>query len=312
MLEKIMLLEVEHLSKEFHKNHQRRKAVQDVSFKLPEGKITAFLGPNGAGKTTTIKLILGLIIKDQGKISFDGQKINNNFSPILSQTGALLEGTRNLYWSMSVLENFKYWGRYKGLTKKDAAKRGIELLNLFNLEDKKNTLVKELSLGMQQIVSICCACLGRPKMLILDEPTLGLDINAVQVMKKVLIKLASVENISIIITTHEMNFAQDVADEMILINHGKVVYGGDLNTALTNFNREIIYQLQFSRDLHKQETNQLQNIGEFTKNKINYEFKFTDINQTPKLLQVLSTLPVININRKKKDLADLLRNYVGD
>ncbi|MDF7639865.1 ABC transporter ATP-binding protein [Lactobacillus sp. ESL0791] len=307
-----MLLDVKNISKTFTKDGKSKKAVADVSFSLKQGEITVFLGPNGAGKTTTIKLILGLIMQDQGHVLFQGHDLAASTIPLLQKTGALLEGTRNIYWNLSITENFAYWGRYKGLSKKAAIEQGLELLRLFNLENKKDTPVKELSLGMQQTVSICCACLGDPELLILDEPTLGLDVNAVAVMEDVLRKLARERKMAILITTHEMKFAQEIADKMILINHGKLIFKGSLAATLAKFNQQVVYRLNFSRVLTSEEQRNLADLGKLSLGKPDYLLELEKQEDTPTLMTKLGQLPVTAVNRENKTLTDLFRTFVGE
>lgn len=204
------LLTVDGLSKKYKDTN--KKAVNDVSFQINHGDLVVFLGPNGAGKTTTLKMILNLIIPDEGKIYFEGQETTNKGLILLKNTGALLEGSRNMFWSLSPIENFVYWGGQRGLTKNVAEKKGVELLKQFGLFKKRNVPITSLSRGMQQAVGICCAMIAEPKLLILDEPTLGLDIKSTQVVISILKKLAS-NGVGILITTHQLDFAQKVAEK---------------------------------------------------------------------------------------------------
>lgn len=162
------LLSVNNISKTYQKAH--KKAVSDVSFNVDSGDIVAFLGPNGAGKTTTLKMILNLVSPDKGTVVFDGKDVTHNNLFLLKNTGVLLEGSRNMYWALSPMENFVYWGGQRGLSKKEAEKRGETFLKQFGLLDKKYTSITRLSRGMQQVVGICCAMIAEPKLLILDEP----------------------------------------------------------------------------------------------------------------------------------------------
>ena len=132
------ILEVKNLTKKFVNNKKIITAVNDISFSIKQGEIVSFLGPNGAGKTTTIKIILDLINKDDGEIFFLDRKLNNNVSDLLRNTGIVLEGTRNIYWNLSPIENFAYWGRCRGISKRKAINSGIELLAKFGLVVKKD------------------------------------------------------------------------------------------------------------------------------------------------------------------------------
>lgn len=223
------LLSVNNISKTYQKAH--KKAVSDVSFNVDSGDIVAFLGPNGAGKTTTLKMILNLVSPDKGTVVFDGKDVTHNNLFLLKNTGVLLEGSRNMYWALSPMENFVYWGGQRGLSKKEAEKRGETFLKQFGLLDKKYTSITRLSRGMQQVVGICCAMIAEPKLLILDEPTLGLDLNATQIMIKSL-NMLSANGVGILVTTHQMAFAQEIANKILLINHGKLVFSNSIKDSL--------------------------------------------------------------------------------
>ncbi len=114
------LLSVNHISKTYRKTN--KKAVCDVSFELDAGDIVAFLGPNGAGKTTTLKMILNLVSPDNGSIFFDGKDVTRNNLLLLKNAGVLLEGSRNMFWALSPMENFVYWGGQRGLNREEAKK----------------------------------------------------------------------------------------------------------------------------------------------------------------------------------------------
>ncbi|EFB62905.1 hypothetical protein HMPREF9209_0375 [Lactobacillus gasseri 224-1] len=110
-----MLLKVRNLSKSFQNG---TRAIEDLSFDIPAGKITAFLGFNGAGKTTSLKIILNLLLPDEGKIYFENKLLKNDFTPLLKQTGVVLESARNMFYALTPMENFIYWGAQRGLNKK--------------------------------------------------------------------------------------------------------------------------------------------------------------------------------------------------
>ena len=132
------MIEFRSITKEYKKGI---KAVDNLNLKLEEGKIFGFLGPNGAGKTSTLKMILNLISPDQGQIFFQGQDVTHKNLPLLKNTGVLLEGSKNMFWSLSPIENFIYWGGQRGLNKKEATEKGLFLLKRFNLLVKKIQLL---------------------------------------------------------------------------------------------------------------------------------------------------------------------------
>ena len=305
------ILEVKNLTKKFVNNKKIITAVNDISFSIKQGEIGSFLGPNGAGKTTTIKIILDLINKDDGEIFFLDRKLNNNVSDLLRNTGIVLEGTRNIYWNLSPIENFAYWGRCRGISKRKAINSGIELLAKFGLVGKKDVPVKDLSLGMQQIVSVCCAVLTSPQLLLLDEPTLGLDIKTIKKMEAFLKELARDKKTGILITTHQLEFAQTISDSILLINEGKIIYTNSIRQALDKFNSRKQYAVDFERCLTNEEYECLKKIGQIEQ--LSDKKYLVNINTGEKLrflLASLSKMPILEIKVRTKKLEDIFMEYI--
>lgn len=176
------LLEVENLRKTFRSGSGDVEAVRGISLKIEEGIVLGFLGPNGAGKTTTIKMIAGLVRPDSGSIRVAG--LNPHDGPeALRHIGAVLEGNRNIYWRLTPLENLEYFGVLKGMAAKVARAKGREILERFGLAEKMKSPVQELSRGMQQKIAIAVALVHEPSLLLLDEPTLGLDVEAAAIAR---------------------------------------------------------------------------------------------------------------------------------
>ncbi len=196
-------------------------AVKDVSLSIDRGEVLAFLGPNGAGKTTSIKMIAGLIQPDEGSVRV------NSYNPhadtrAFASIGAVLEGNRNLYWRLTPEENLAYFGVLRGLSPKVARQRGRELLDRFELSHKRKSVVQQLSRGMQQKVAIAVALVHDPALLLLDEPTLGLDVEATETVKR-LIREVAAEGKGILLTTHQLDVAEDLSDRTAIINQGEIV-----------------------------------------------------------------------------------------
>ena len=161
-------IEVIHLTK----HYGTVKAVDDISFSVKKGSICGILGPNGSGKTTTIKSICNLVIPDNGNIKICGKDNKKSANRI----SAVFEGTRNLYWRLTPRENLRYFAGIRGLGGKRLEKDIDRLLDKFNLTDKKNVVVNNLSRGMQQKVAVAMTLICNTDVVLLDEPTLGLDV----------------------------------------------------------------------------------------------------------------------------------------
>lgn len=216
-------IRIEHLVKSFRGGDKKLfRAVSDLSLEVRQGEILAFLGPNGAGKTTTIKMILGLIRPDQGQITVNGLDVEQHQAAVLRQVGAVLEGNRNIYWDLTVEENLRYWGTLKEVPLSHLKVKIPELLAFFDLTDKRRTIGKQLSRGMQQKLAIACALIHDPEILLLDEPTLGLDVAAARMVKERVVQLSREHGRTVLLTTHQLDVAQELCQRVAIITRGEL------------------------------------------------------------------------------------------
>ncbi|WP_345739430.1 ABC transporter ATP-binding protein [Virgibacillus salarius] len=231
------IIEVKNLKKVYKKRKTKESliAVDDISFSVNRGEILGLLGPNGAGKSTMIKMICGLLIPDDGSIIVNGINTQKKRLDALRHISAVLEGNRNLYWRLSVKENLEYFAGNRGLSSKDIAEQIEGLLTKFNLKDKENELVNRLSRGMQQKLAIAVAMLADSDIILLDEPTLGLDIETSYEVRELLKSIAKGYNRTIIISSHDMDVIQAICNRTIVINYGKVVANDNVENLLRLF-----------------------------------------------------------------------------
>ncbi|MEK3886293.1 ABC transporter ATP-binding protein [Bacillus sp. FSL K6-3431] len=229
------ILEVNNLNKTFNKKDKAVHAIENVSFTVKRGSVVGLLGHNGAGKTTTIKCILGLMKPTSGEIKVDGLDMKKNLRKSLRKVGAVLEGNRNIYWNLTPLENLIFFANLVGIPKKVAKEKGLELLRRFQLESKIQTKVADLSRGMQQKVAICAALIREPDLLLLDEPTLGLDVETTLHMKDLLLQLAKEENRAIVITSHQLDLIEDICESVIIMQNGKIISEEEVSKLLHLF-----------------------------------------------------------------------------
>ncbi len=201
------------------KKYGNRRAVDNISFKVFEGEIFGFLGPNGAGKTTTIKMIAGLAKPTTGDIFVCDQSVTKKFEKAIRYVGGIIENPE-LYKNLTGLENLKYFASlYPNVTRQ----RIDDVVRLVGMENRINDKVKTYSLGMRQRVGIAQALLHNPKLLILDEPTNGLDPNGVLEMRAFLKNIAHKEKISILISSHILAEMELICDTICIIDNGKIV-----------------------------------------------------------------------------------------
>lgn len=238
-------------------------AVDNISFSVDKGHICAILGPNGSGKTTTIKSICNLLIPDNGEIKLEGKDNRKAIDKI----AALFEGTRNLYWRLTPRENLRYFAGIRGLGGKNIERTIDELLERFNLTDKKNVTVNSLSRGMQQKVAIAMTLICNTDIVLLDEPTLGLDIDSFMDIKNILKDIARDMKKTVLLSTHDMNLVQDVCDDVVVLNKGKIVAQDTLVNLLDMF-KSMTYEFILLKSLSTEEKDYLL--------KLEYNFYFTN------------------------------------
>lgn len=194
--------------------------VNHIDLRVPEGCVYGFLGPNGAGKTTTLKLLLGLLKPTAGAITFFGQKMTEkNRLSILKHTGSLIESP-SYYGHLTGLENLQIIAKLKKVPASEIT-QVLQTVRLYEQRDKK---VRQYSLGMKQRLGIAMALLGNPRVLILDEPTNGLDPAGIQEIREFIRELPVIRQMTVIVSSHLLSEMEQMADMVGIINHGRLIF----------------------------------------------------------------------------------------
>jgi ABC-2 type transport system ATP-binding protein len=219
--EVVPLIKVENLVKRFGE----LAAVDDVSFEVKRGEVFAFLGPNGAGKTTTIKMLTTLLRPTSGRVELDGLDPVAKRDEVRKRFGVVFQDP-SLDQDLTAWENMEIHGVLYGVPRKVRRERAEELLKLFELWERRDALVKTYSGGMRRRLEIARGLLHTPKVLFLDEPTLGLDPQSRNQMWTHVKKLNESDQVTVFLTTHYMDEAERVADRISVIDHGRIVATG--------------------------------------------------------------------------------------
>lgn len=198
-------------------------AVNGLDLSIAEGEVYALLGHNGAGKTTTLRLLLGLLEPDGGEVNVFGRNPIQEGHSVRGLCGVLSEDT-GLYESLTVWDNLMYYADIYGMSRVESSSRIDELLRTFELHEKKRTMIKGLSTGMKKKVALIRAILHKPRLLILDEPTNGLDPVNTTDLRKMLLRLAKNEGTTIIMTTHHLEEVQKLCDRITILRHGRSIF----------------------------------------------------------------------------------------
>ena len=228
------IIEISHLNKTFGEV----KAVQDLSFQVREGELFAFLGVNGAGKSTTINIMCGQLAKDTGSVHIDGSDLDKDLDNIKCSLGVVFQNSV-LDKDLSVRDNLQSRAALYGISGKDFKERLAELAKLLEFEDLLKRTVGKLSGGQRRRVDIARALLHRPKILILDEPTTGLDPQTRNILWKVVGDLRKNEGMTVFLTTHYMEEAVD-ADYVVILDSGKIAAEGTPLTLKNTYTGDFI------------------------------------------------------------------------
>ena len=208
------VLELKNVSKTFGK----RKVIDNLSLEVKEGEIFGFLGPNGAGKTTTIKMILKLIDNDEGTIKVNGYDTEKQFEKAMECIGAIVENP-DMYKYMSGIDNLKLHARIRNVSKQ----RIDEVLKLVELDNRSKEKVGKYSLGMKQRLGLAITLLHKPKVLILDEPTNGLDPAGIKKLRDILKEISHKDGVAVFVSSHILSEMQLMCDRVAVIDNGKIV-----------------------------------------------------------------------------------------
>ena len=217
------MLQIEHLSKTF----DTIKAVDDISFEVTEGEIFGFLGPNGAGKTTTISIIAGLLKPDSGKIHINSLDLDGDLKKIKRLMGVVPQEMA-FYEELTAKENLLFWGKLYGVRKKELDERVQYYLEKTGLLGRENDALKKYSGGMKRRINLIIGLIHEPKLLLLDEPTIGIDVQTKLNIYEI-IKEASSNGTTILYTTHNLQEAEELCHRIAVLDLGKILALGTLD-----------------------------------------------------------------------------------
>lgn len=219
----------------FHRKYNDVHAVKDASFEIGPGEVVGFLGPNGAGKTTTLKMLTGLIHPSAGRAEVVGHAPFDRRSDFLRQITLVMGQKQQLMWDLPAMDSLRINAAVYGVPDDEAKRRIDELAGLLSLEAELYRPVRKLSLGERMKCELVAALLHRPKVLFLDEPTLGLDINAQTAVRSFLRQYNADHDAAILLTSHYMADITALCERVIIIHHGRVMHDGSLDDIVKTF-----------------------------------------------------------------------------
>ncbi len=292
----------------FHRRHVDTRAVDDVSFQIKEGEFVGFLGPNGAGKTTTLKMLSGLLYPTSGSASVLGY-IPWERKDAMKRQISLLMGQKNaLWWDLPARESLELNRVIYGIAKKDFEKIMGELTELLDARDQLDVMVRELSLGQRMKMELIAALLHGPRVLFLDEPTIGLDVVSQKTVREFLKHHNATSRTTILLTSHYMQDIEELCERVILIDHGRVMFDGALEGIVEQFSGSKIVDVKFSRPTAA-DFGSLGSILERTPESVKIEVPRTSVADVCRF--VLDRAPVADLTVAELPIEEVIRNVFG-
>jgi ABC-2 type transport system ATP-binding protein len=297
------------------------KAVDGVSFDIYKGEIFGLLGPNGAGKTTTIKMITGLLRPTSGTVHVMGEDVDKNQMEALGKIGTVLAGDRSVYWKLTGRENLEYFAALYGCNKKDAKERAERILKRLGLIEKADELVEKFSTGMKQKVALGKALIPEAPVVLLDEPTLGLDPQSALNLREIIMDIKK-EGRTVLLTTHYMEEADLLCDRIAIIDGGKIIAldtPENLKRSIQEI-KMIKVELNLIEDKLIEDLRKIDNVekvlSEYNPDKRNYNLTIHHTNGSSMIQKIIdiiakSKLQILNINVVEPSLEDVFIHLTG-
>ena len=288
----------------FNRKYKNIKAINDISFSIKRGEVIGYIGPNGAGKSTTIKVLSGILIPDSGEVIIDKKIPWKNRKEYVREIGVVFGQRSQLYWDIPAIDTFNLLKDIYKIEEDKYQNKLNELIELLNLEDIINIPVRQLSLGSRMRCEIAASLLHSPKILFLDEPTIGLDAVSKKIVRDFIKKLNKKDKVTIILTTHDMADIEALAKRIILIGKGQILYDGSLSKLKTNYDylRKISIKTKDKVTLNKDyiiEQNQTKDMIEFI-----IDIRKIEISDFIKL--VSSKVSIIDIDIDRGNIDDVI------
>lgn len=212
----------------FRREHEVIHALQDVSFTIGEGEMVGYIGPNGAGKSSTIKILSGILTPDRGNCTVDGRIPWKNRTEHVRQIGVVFGQRSQLWWDIPVLDSFELLKEIYSVSKENYNRKLEELTELLQLSELLKTPTRQLSLGQRMRCEVAASLLHEPRILFLDEPTIGLDAVSKLAVREFIRKMNREHKTTVILTTHDMQDIEAIAERVILIGKGQILLDGSL------------------------------------------------------------------------------------
>lgn len=289
----------------FNRQYDTVKAVEHISFDIEQGELIGFIGPNGAGKTTTLKCLSGLLYPTSGELSVLGYTPTERKSEFLKQIALVMGQKNQLWWDLPAIESFELNKAIYEIPEKTYKTTLNKLVDLLDVSEILNIQVRKLSLGQRMKCEIIAALLHNPKVLFLDEPTIGLDVVMQKTMRDFIKSYNSEFNSTIILTSHYMDDVKELAKRVIIIDHGRILFDGRLQSIIDKYGRNKTITLVFSDKVTQSDLKKFGTVRGFDFPSAKLSVPRADATQTA--ARVLKDLPVADLTIEEPPIEAIIR-----
>lgn len=294
------------ISNLFHAEKTQVKAVNDISFSIGQGEIVGYIGPNGAGKSTTIKMMSGILMPTSGNIWIEGISPQEDRKKVVRKLGVVFGQRSQLYWDLRLGESFELLKRIYKIDPKTYQENLSEMTRVMDIADFIDIPVRQLSLGQRMRGELVAAMLHLPSILFLDEPTIGLDIDAKHAIRNFILEINKRKGVTVILTTHDLDDVMELCKRLIVINHGTVVVDGPMEEIISQMARYRMMTLELRQPVDHLNTPDAELVKK-DGNKIWCRFDHHKITASELIEQLARELQIIDLSVREPDIEDAIR-----
>ena len=293
----------------FHREYRTVKAVDGISFSIEKGEIIGYIGPNGAGKSTTIKMLIGILVPTKGDIDVNGIEPYKHREVNAKRIGVVFGQRTQLWWDIPVSETLSLMRYIYDVPEKQYEDNLKVFSDILGLDKFYHTPVRQLSLGQRMRADMACALLHNPDILYLDEPTIGLDVVVKERIREFILEVNKKRNTTVILATHDMSDIERLSSRVMVINSGKLVYDGNLDTLKRQYGSEEMIVAELLNKI--EDTSELTRLGvdeiKYQDNKITIKYDSLKINSSTVLRWLVDKAETKDISIKVTPIEDVIR-----
>lgn len=293
----------------FNRKYTEAKAVDGISYSIDEGELIGFIGPNGAGKTTTLKVLSGLLYPTSGEVRVLGYKPWERKTKYLKQFSLVMGQKNQLFWDLPAIDSFNLYKEIYEVSETEYKQTLNELIELLGVEKVLKVQVKKLSLGQRMKMELIAALIHSPKLLFLDEPTIGLDVVMQKTLREFISQYNKAKKATIILTSHYMMDVKELAKRVIIIDHGHILFDGQLSDVIKKFSSNKVIGVSFERPVKKED---LLKFGDVEEGNGKFQISVQREKASEVTEQILKRFPVEDLNIEEPQIEDIIRQVFAE